>query len=59
MKKRIMLATLLFFVALCTEAGADEISELKAQLAEQQKLLLQMQHRIEPVSYTHLRAHET
>ena len=47
MKKRIMLATLLFFVALCTEAGADEISELKAQLAEQQKLLLQMQHRIE------------
>jgi uncharacterized coiled-coil protein SlyX len=47
MKKRILLAALLFFAAFCTNAGADELSELKAQLAEQQKLLTQMQQRLE------------
>ncbi len=47
MKRWILLAAgLLFFTALATEAGADEISDLKQQLAEQQKMLEQMQQKL-------------
>ena len=48
MKKRILLlAGLLFFVGPAARAQADEISDLKAQLAEQQRMLLQMQQKLE------------
>jgi hypothetical protein len=47
MKKRFVMAIWMLVVVFTGAARADDVSELKAQLAEQQKLLLQMQQRLE------------
>ena len=47
MKKRIVSLTLLIFFIGAAAVKADEVSELKQQLAEQQKMLIQMQQRLE------------
>jgi hypothetical protein len=47
MRKEIVLALWMLAMAFGGAARADDVSELKTQLAEQQKLLLQMQQRIE------------
>jgi hypothetical protein len=47
MKKRFVMAICMLVMVFTGAARADDISELKAQLAEQQKLLLQMQKRLE------------
>jgi hypothetical protein len=47
MKKKLLLLVWMLSVFLGKAAKADEVSELKAQLAEQQKVLLEMQQRLE------------
>jgi hypothetical protein len=47
MKKRFVMAICMLVMVFTGAARADEISELKTQLAEQQKLLLQMQKRLD------------
>ncbi|MDD5328325.1 MAG: putative porin [Phycisphaerae bacterium] len=52
MKKKAVLAIWMLTMVFAGTARADDVSELKTQLVEQQKLLLQMQQRIEQLEAT-------
>ncbi|MFA5238760.1 MAG: putative porin, partial [Phycisphaerae bacterium] len=52
MKKKAVLAIWMLTMVFAGAARADDVSELKNQLVEQQKLLLQMQQRIEQLEAT-------